>query len=149
MLDQVQLQISTPKWKLIELPKIKDQRGNLTFIENNKHIPFTVERTYYLYDVPAGERRGSHAHKNLSQLMIAIAGSFDVTLSDGKNTEKCQLNKPFSALYVPPRTWRDLDNFSSGGVCLVLASMAYSEDDYIRSYDQFIEYVGVNSYANN
>lgn len=147
MLQNLNVSIAPPKWKLIDLPKIRDERGNLTFIENHKHIPFDIQRTYYLYDVPAGEKRGSHAHKQLAQLMIAIAGSFDVTLSNGIQTEKFQLNKPFSALYIPPRTWRDLDNFSSGGVCLVLASMPYCENDYIRSYEDFIQYV--NTYAAN
>ena len=141
MLENLNISVAPPQWKLIELPKIRDERGNLTFIENHKHIPFDIQRTYYLYDVPAGEKRGSHAHKQLAQLMIAIAGSFDVTLSNGVQTEKFQLNKPFSALYIPPRTWRDLDNFSSGGVCLVLASMPYSENDYIRSYEDFIHHV--------
>lgn len=132
-----------PLWKLIELPKIADSRGNLTFIENQRHIPFDTRRVYYLYDIPGGESRGAHGHKALEQLMIAVSGSFEVVLSDGKNEERFSLNRPFQGLYIPPKTWRILENFSSGSVCMVLASLPYSEEDYIRNYDDFLKYAGL------
>lgn len=134
---------TAPGWKLFELPKIKDSRGNLTFVESQNHIPFEIKRTYYLYDVPGGESRGAHGHKHLEQLMIAISGSFEVVLSDGINQERFHLNKPFMGLYIPPKTWRVLENFSSGSVCLVLASLPYSEDDYLRNYNDFLKYIAL------
>ena len=124
--------------KIIELPKITDPRGNLSFIEGGQHIPFDIKRVYYLYDVPGGSDRGSHAHKNLQQFIVAMSGSFDVVLDDGKEKRRFHLNRSYSGLYVCPMMWRDLDNFSSGAVCMVLASTRYDESDYIRDYDQFI-----------
>jgi dTDP-4-dehydrorhamnose 3,5-epimerase-like enzyme len=124
--------------KIIELPKITDPRGNLSFIEGGQHIPFEIKRVYYLYDVPGGSDRGSHAHKNLHQFVVAMSGSFDVVLDDGKEKKRFHLNRSYYGLYVCPMMWRDLDNFSSGAVCMVLASAHYEEADYIRDYDQFI-----------
>jgi hypothetical protein len=124
--------------KIIELPKISDPRGNLSFIEGGQHIPFDIKRVYYLYDVPGGSDRGSHAHKNLHQFIVAMSGSFDVVLDDGKEKKRFHLNRSHYGLYVCPMMWRDLDNFSSGAVCLVLASAHYDEADYIRDYDQFV-----------
>ena len=125
------------KCKIIDLPKIHDPRGNLTFIEGTKHIPFDIKRVYFLYDVPGGAERGGHAHKDLHQIIIAIAGSFDVVINDGSNTQRFHLNRSYSGLYVCPMIWRELDNFSSGSVCLVLASDYFSEADYIRDFPQF------------
>lgn len=124
--------------KIVELPKITDPRGNLSFIEGGQHIPFEIKRVYYLYDVPGGSDRGSHAHKNLHQFVVAMSGSFDVVLDDGKEKKRFQLNRSYYGLYVCPMMWRDLDNFSSGAVCMVLASAHYDEADYIRDYDQFV-----------
>ena len=124
--------------KLIELPKFNDARGNLSFIEGGQHIPFDIKRVYYLYDVPGGSDRGSHAHKNLHQFIVAMSGSFDVVLDDGKEKKRFHLNRSYSGLYVCPMMWRDLDNFSSGSVCVVLASAHYDADDYIRSYEEFL-----------
>lgn len=127
--------------KIITLPKISDPRGNLTFVEGGNHIPFDIKRVYYLYDVPAGSDRGSHAHINLHQVMIAISGSFDVTLDDGTKKNKFTLNKPFNGLYIPPLMWRYLDNFSSGSVCVVFASDFYKTEDYIHNYSEFLSVV--------
>ena len=123
--------------KLIELPKICDPRGNLTFIEGNQHIPFDIQRVYYLYDVPGGAERGGHAHRDLHQLIIAMGGSFDVALDDGKDKVRFHLNRSYFGLYVGPMIWRELDNFSSGSVCMVLASNYYDEADYYREYADF------------
>ncbi len=123
--------------KIIDLPKISDPRGNLSFIEGGQHIPFDIKRVYYLYDVPGGSDRGSHAHKNLHQFVVAMSGSFDVVLDDGKEKKCFHLNRSYYGLYVCPMMWRDLDNFSSGAVCMVLASEHYDEADYIRDYQQF------------
>lgn len=123
--------------KIISLPKIQDPRGNLTFIEGGNHIPFDIRRTYYLYDVPGGTVRGGHAHKELQQLIIALSGSFDVILDDGEGKKSFHLNRPYLGLYVPPMLWRELENFSSGSVCVVLASEKYSEDDYFRDYQAY------------
>lgn len=117
-----------------------DRKGNLTVVENNKEVPFEVRRIYYLYDVPGGESRGAHAHRELSQLIIAASGSFSVTLDDGKVKRTFVLNRPYQGLYVVPGIWRTLDDFSSGAVCLVLASHPYDAGDYIRDYDEFIRY---------
>lgn len=124
--------------KLIELPKISDPRGNISFVEGGQHIPFDIERVYYLYDVPGGSDRGSHAHKNLHQFIIAMSGSFDVELDDGKEKKRYRLNRSYYGLYVCPMMWRYLDNFSSGAVCMVLASEHYNEADYIRDYSDFL-----------
>ncbi len=133
------------KCKLVELPKITDQRGNLTFIESSKHIPFDISRVYYLYDVPGGAERGGHAHKELSQLIIAMSGSFDVVLDDGSQKKRIHLNRPYQGLYICPMIWRELDNFSSGSVCTVLASNAYDENDYYRDYADYLNSLGIKS----
>lgn len=125
--------------KIIELPKITEPRGNLTFVEGTNHIPFDIRRVYYLYDVPGGAERGGHAHKGLHQLIIAMSGSFDVVLDDGQNKKRFHLNRSYFGLYVCPMIWRELDNFSSGSVCLVLASNKYDESDYYRDYDDFMK----------
>lgn len=117
-----------------------NRKGNLTVVENAKTVPFDVKRTYYLYDVPGGESRGGHAHKELRQLIIAASGSFAVTLDDGNVKRTFTLNRPYQGLYVVPGIWCTLDDFSSGAVCLVLASHGYDEGDYIRDYNDFMEY---------
>lgn len=127
--------------KQIELPKIVDYRGNLTFIEGGQHAPFDIKRIYYLYDVPAGADRGGHAHKALHQFMIPLSGSFDITLDDGLERKIFHLNRPFLGLYITPMIWRECNNFSSGSVCLVLASEHYDEEDYFRNYGSFLEAV--------
>lgn len=125
--------------RLIELPKIGDPRGNLTFIEGDRHIPFEIKRVYYLYDVPGGASRAGHGHKTLQQLMIAMSGSFDVELDDGRAKKKYHLNRSYFGLYIPAMIWRDMDNFSSGSVCMVLASDYFQEADYFRAYDEFLQ----------
>lgn len=124
--------------KLIQLPKFSDPRGNLSFVEGLIHIPFDIKRIYYLYDVPGGSDRGSHAHKELQQFFIAMSGSFDIVLDDGNCKQRYNLNRSYYGLYVCSKIWRELENFSSGAVCLVLASAPYSESDYCRDYSQFI-----------
>ncbi|MGA2677494.1 MAG: FdtA/QdtA family cupin domain-containing protein [Methanobacterium sp.] len=124
-------------YQIIDLPRVTDERGNLTFIEGDGHIPFDIKRVYYLYDVPGGEKRGGHAHKILKQFIIAANGSFDVILNDGKNKKRIHLNRSYYGVYIPTMVWRELDNFSSGSVCLVLASEHYLEDDYIRDFNEF------------
>jgi hypothetical protein len=124
--------------KIVELPKISDPRGNLTFIEGSRHVPFDIRRVYYLYDVPGGSERGGHAHKDLSQLIVAMSGSFDVVLDDGSEKRRFHLNRSYFGLYVCPLIWRELDNFSSGSVCMVLASNEYQASDYYRDYDEFV-----------
>lgn len=124
--------------KVFDLPRITDPRGNLTFVEANRHIPFDIRRVYYLYDVPGGAERGGHAHKALQQLIIAMSGSFDVHLDDGINTTTISLNRCYLGLYVCPMIWREIDNFSSGAVCMVLASDFYDEGDYYRDYRMFV-----------
>ncbi len=123
--------------RLITLPKITNPKGNLTFIEGDDHIPFSIQRVYYLYDVPSGAERGGHAHKALQQLIIAASGSFDITLDDGRQKRTWHMNRPHIGLYVPNMIWREIDNFSSGCVLLVLASHHYDESDYYRDYASF------------
>ncbi len=127
------------KVKIVELPKIAEPRGNLTFVEGGNHIPFDIKRVYYLYDVPGGAERGGHAHKELRQLIIAMSGSFDVVLDDGTEKKRFHLNRSYYGLYVPTMLWRELDNFSSGAVCMVLASNKYDEADYYREYNDYLE----------
>ena len=131
--------------KLVELPKISDIRGNLSFIEGGIHTPFEIKRAYYLYDVPGGSDRGSHAHKNLHQFIVAISGSFDVVLDDGEQKHRFHLNRSYYGLYVCPMMWRLLVNFSSGAVCMVLASAHYDETDYIRNYEEFLSLARQNN----
>jgi hypothetical protein len=120
--------------RIIELPKISDPRGNLTFVEGGNHIPFDIRRVFYLYDVPGGADRGGHANKEVHQLLIAMSGSFDVIVDDGSERRRHHLNRSYYGLYIPPMVWRELENFSSGSVCLVLASAAFAESDYHRDY---------------
>jgi len=127
--------------RFIELPKVQSDRGNLTFIEGNRHIPFAIKRVYYLYDVPGGEIRGAHAHRSLEQFFIAASGSFDLVLDDGRSKQRFHLNRSYYGIYLPSMIWRVLDNFSSGSVCIVLASDYYDEADYIRDYDEFVSLV--------
>lgn len=125
---------------IVELDKHHHTKGNITVVENNQTIPFDVQRIYYLYDIPGGESRGGHAHKELRQLIVAASGSFTVTLDDGKIKRKFVLNRPYQGLLIVPGIWRTLDDFSSGAVCLVLSSHVYDETDYIRSYNDFVNY---------
>lgn len=130
--------MSIQECKILSLPVVHDRRGNLTFIESSKIIPFEIKRVYYLYDVPGGAERGGHAHKQLHQLIIAMSGSFDVLLDDGKDKKKFHLNRSYSGLYICPMIWREINNFSSGSVCMVLASTFYDEEDYYREYSEFM-----------
>ncbi|MEW6600579.1 MAG: FdtA/QdtA family cupin domain-containing protein [Nitrospirota bacterium] len=127
--------------RIIELPKIAEPRGNLTFIEGGRHIPFDIKRVYYLYDVPGGAERGGHAHKEMKQLIVAMSGSFDVVLDNGTEKKRYHLNRSYYGLYIAPMIWRELDNFSSGSVCLSLVSTWYDESDYYRDYDLFLKEV--------
>jgi hypothetical protein len=129
---------------LIDLPKISDPNGNLTFIEGGGHVPFAIERVYYLYDVPGGAERGGHAHKALHQLIIAMSGSFDIMIDDGREKKSFHLNRSYTGLYVCPMIWREMDNFSSGSVCMVVASNRYDEDDYYRDYEDFLAAAGID-----
>jgi hypothetical protein len=124
--------------RVIELPVVNDPRGNLTFIEASRHLPFDIRRVYYLYDVPGGAARAGHGHRRLRQLIIAMSGSFDVTLDDGREKVRHHLNRSYYGLYVCPMIWREIDNFSSGSVCMVLASDFYDEADYFRRYEDFL-----------
>lgn len=128
--------------RLVDLPKITDPRGNLTVAEGCGEMPFDIKRAYWVYDVPAGESRGGHAHKRLRQLVIALSGSFTVTLDNGSERKTVLLNHPWQGLLIDTNIWRTLDDFSSGAVCLVLASEHFEEDDYIYDYDEFLKYVG-------
>lgn len=123
---------------MIEIDKHHHEKGNISVIENNETVPFDVKRVYYLYDVPGGESRGGHAHKNLQQLIVAASGSFNVTLDDGNVKRTFTLNRPYQGLLIVPGIWRELDDFSSGSVCLVLASEKYEEADYLRDYKEFL-----------
>jgi hypothetical protein len=124
--------------RLIDLPRVTDPRGNLTYVESQQTLPFGIQRVYYLYDVPGGESRGGHAHRQLEQFVIAAAGSFEVLVNDGVNTERFFLNRSYYGLYIPRMVWREIDEFSSGSVCLVMASHHYDEKDYYREYDEFL-----------
>ena len=124
---------------IIDLPKIFDPRGNLTVAEGERNIPFNIKRVYWTYDIPAGESRGGHAHRRLQQIIIAVSGSFNVTLDDGCEKKTFHLNHPYQGLYVGTNTWRTLEDFSSGAVCLVLASELFDEDEYIYDYDEFLQ----------
>lgn len=134
--------MSISNCRIIDLPRIKDTRGNLTFIEGQNHIPFDIKRVYYLYDVPGGSDRGEHAHRNLHQFMVCMSGSFDVRLDDGHKTNTIHLNRSYFGVYICPMIWRYLDNFSSGAVCMVLASEPYEEADYIRDRAEFLRETG-------
>lgn len=123
--------------RMIDLPKISDPRGNLTFVEGGNHVPFDIKRVFYLYDVPGGADRGGHALKECHQFLIAMSGSFDVILDNGTNKNRIHLNRSYHGLLIPPMIWREMDNFSSGSVCLVLASNLYDESDYFRNYSDF------------
>jgi len=130
--------MSVNQCRMVDLPRVNDPRGNLTFIEANRHIPFDIRRVYYLYDVPGGSERGGHAHKALHQLIIAMSGSFDIHLDDGREKKTIHMNRSYNGLYICPMIWREIDNFSSGAVCMVLASDYYDELDYYREYSEFI-----------
>ena len=128
--------------RLIQLPKITDPRGNLTFMEGGNHLPFEIRRVFYLYDVPTGESRGAHAHRNLHQFLVCLSGSFDVVINDGTREKVVHLNRPWQGLHVPPMIWAAETNFDPGTVCLVMASDRYVESDYIRDYSQFLQVAG-------
>lgn len=125
---------------VIELPKIQNRAGNITPVHSNINIPFEINRVFYLYDIPAGEDRGAHAHKECHQFLIAASGSFDIELDDGVNKRTVNLNRPFYGLHIPPNVWAAEKSFSSGAICLVLASHKYDENDYIRKYEDFLKY---------
>ena len=122
---------------MVAFPQVTDPRGNLSFVEGQVHVPFDIRRVYWLYDVPGGAERGGHAHRNLQQVIIAMSGSFDIVLDDGRITQRFHLNRSYAGLYIPSMVWREIDNFSSGSVCMVLASEPYDEADYIRDREQF------------
>jgi hypothetical protein len=127
--------------RTVELPRINDPRGNLTFMEGGFHVPFDIQRVYYVYDVPGGAERGGHAHKALQQFIIAVTGSFDVVLDDGRESRRVRLDRAYRGLYVTPMIWRELRDFTSGSVCLVLASAPFDENDYFRNYRSFVQAV--------
>ena len=133
--------IGIQKCRLMNLPKIFDERGNLSFIESGRPVPYVIKRVYWIYDVPGGETRGGQAYKNQQEFFIALSGSFDVVLDDGRYKKIFPLNRSYFGLYVPNMIWRYLENFSTNAVCMILASMPYSEEDYLRNYEQFIEHV--------
>lgn len=123
--------------KLIQLPKILDERGNLSFFENDKQVPFVIARTYWIYDVPGGESRGGHAYRTLQEMIIALSGSLDIVLSDGKEEKRYSLNRSYNALYVPKLMWRHMENFSTNSLALIVADQAYDANEYIRDFDAF------------
>ena len=135
--------MSLAECRLIDLPRITDPRGNLTFIEGRRHVSFDINRVYYLYDVPGGAERGGHAHKVSQEFLIAMSGSFDVILNDGMQKKRFHMNRSYFGLYVPAKIWRELENFSSGSVCMVLASDFYSEADYYRNYEEFLRVLNI------
>jgi len=139
---ELTLFMETNRCRIIELPKISDARGNLSFLEGERHVPFAFKRVFYLYDVPGGADRAGHALKKCHQFLIAMSGSFDVTVYDGKEKERFQLNRSYYGLHLPPMFWREIDNFSSGSVCLVLASETYDEKDYFRDYREYLRAMG-------
>jgi len=139
--DFSQNRMSIKDCRIVELPKVVDHRGNLTFIEGGRHVPFAVKRVFYIYDVPTGESRGAHAHRNLHQCLICLSGSFDVSLDDGTSKDVQHLNRPWRGLYIPPLIWAREINFDPGTVCLVLTSDFYDESDNIRDYDLFLSLV--------
>ncbi|MFC1785826.1 FdtA/QdtA family cupin domain-containing protein [Candidatus Neomarinimicrobiota bacterium] len=126
--------------EIIQLPKIGNNRGNISFIEGDKHIPFSIKRVFYIYDIPGGEKRGGHAHKNCMQFIIALGGSFDVIIKDGNNSSRIFLNRSNYGLFLPNMIWRELENFTSGAICMVLASEKYNKNDYIYDYKTFSKY---------
>ena len=126
--------------QLINLPKILDERGNLSFFEEEKHIPFKIRRTYWIYDVPGGESRGSHAFKETEEFIVSLSGSFDVIINDGKEEKKYSLNRSYYGLYVPKMIWRRLENFSTNSLALIVASKEYDDNDYIREFDHFLSF---------
>jgi hypothetical protein len=136
------MELSLNQCRIIELPKIADPRGNLTFLEADRHVPFGIKRVFYLYDVPGGADRGGHALKSCHQFLIAMSGSFDVVVYNGKDTQRFHLNRSYYGLHLPPMFWREMDNFSSGSVCLALASEPYNEKDYFREYKDYLLCVG-------
>jgi len=136
--------MSLSECRLISLPKIQDQRGNLTFIESEQQIPFKLRRVFYLYDVPGGESRAGHALKTCHQFLVAVSGSFDVAVDDGTQKQRFSLNRSYYGLHIPPMIWRELDNFSSGAVCLALVSTFYNSDDYYRDYQEFLSVIREN-----
>jgi len=130
---------------MVAFPRVSDPRGNLSFVEGNRHIPFDIRRVYWLYDVPGGAERGGHAHRDLEQVVIAMSGSFDLVLDDGTITQRFHLNRSYAGLYIPSMVWREIDNFSSGSVCMVLASAPFDEADYIRDHEEFVDTVTCRS----
>ena len=134
------MKISVFDCAILELPRINNRSGNITAIQNKEEIPFDIKRIFYLYDIPGGESRGAHAHKNCHQFLIAASGSFEVQLDDGKVKKAVMLNQPFRGLHIPPGIWASEVNFSSGAICLVLASHIYDENDYLRDYEEFLEF---------
>ena len=131
--------MSIKRCQTIDLPRINDPRGNLTFVEGGRHVPFDIRRVYYLYDVPGGAARGGHAHKELHQLIVAMSGSFDIHLDDGRERKIVHMNRSYYGLYVCPMIWREIDNFSSASVCMVIASQKFDESDYYRDYSTFCD----------
>jgi dTDP-4-dehydrorhamnose 3,5-epimerase-like enzyme len=132
------MRVTVDDCRIIELPKVDDPRGKLTFIEQSRHVPFEIRRLFYIYDVPTEESRGAHAHRSLKQFMICVSGSFDVALDDGTTRTRVHLNRPWKGLYVPPLIWAAEVNFDPGSICLVLTSELYDQDDYIRDYAEFL-----------
>ena len=148
-MNQPLAKAAVDRCRLIELDKHHHANGNLTVVENQAQIPFDIKRVYYLYDIPGGESRGGHAHRTPQQLLVAISGSFDVVLDDGTHQRRITLARPYQGLLIVPGIWRVLENFSSGSVCLCLASEHYTEDDYIREYPDFLQYCKTHTNSNS